>query len=168
MAKKIALLSLIIILALINWSIYKKEAHIQHGEVLYLELAPVDPRSLMQGDYMALRFKIANDIRQALPKENYRIPAQDGEVIVTLAPNRVGSYKALYAGQTLSSDERRIHFRVRNSQVKLATNAFFFEEGHAKDYQSARYGEFRVENGEVLLVNMYDKDLKRLGPSEDK
>lgn len=166
MVKKIALLTLIIILALINWSIYKKEQHIKNGEVLYLELAPVDPRSLMQGDYMALRFKIANEIRKALPKETYSIPAKDGEVVVTMDPNHVGTYKALYKGQSLGSNERRIHFRVRNYQVKLATNAFFFEEGHAKEYQDARYGEFRVENGEVLLVNMYDKDLKRLGPSE--
>ena len=164
MTKKIALVSLIIILSLINWSIYKKEQHIKHGEVVYLELAPVDPRSLMQGDYMALRFKLADDIRQALPTVQYRITAQDGEVIVTVAPNHVASYKALYQGQSLGSDELRVQYRVRNGQVKLATNAFFFEEGQGKAYQNARYGEFRVSNGEVLLVNMYDKDLKRLGP----
>ncbi|QOP41018.1 GDYXXLXY domain-containing protein [Sulfurimonas marina] len=162
MANKIALVSLIIVLTLVNWSIYKKEQHLKEGEVVYLELAPVDPRSLMQGDYMALRFKVANEIREKLPKKNTILEPQEGDVIVSLAENRVATYKALYKGQDLAVNELRIHYRVRNRQVKFATNAFFFKEGEGKRYEAARYGEFRVDNGEVLLINLYDKELKRL------
>ena len=35
-----------------------KETTILKGKLVYLELAPVDPRSLMQGDYMALYYAI--------------------------------------------------------------------------------------------------------------
>ena len=172
MSKKIALLTLVIVLALVNWSIYKKEAHLKHGEVVYLELAPVDPRSLMQGDYMALRYKVANTIYSTLPKKDGRrfrakVAATDGDVIVTLDAQRRGTFKALYKKQTLGKDEILLHYRIRNGKVKLASNAFFFQEGTAKVYEKAKYGEFRVENGVLLLAHMYDKNLKKLSAKKE-
>jgi uncharacterized membrane-anchored protein len=56
---------------------------------------------------------------------------------------------------------------VRNGAVKFATNAYFFQEGTGKYFQTARYGQFRVDdNGELLLVAMYDSDLKILEAKE--
>ena len=47
--------------------------------------------------------------------------------------------------------------------MKLATNAWFFEEGSAERYEPARYGEFRVDaDGELLLTRMRGKDLQPL------
>ena len=171
MSKKLAILSLIIVLSLINWSIYQKENHLAHGQVVYLKLAPVDPRSLMQGDYMRLRFKLATAIRQAFPQKtvkNFRTKTftSDGEVIVTLDKNNIATFKALYTNQVLLENEIIMHYRIRQGRVKLASNAFFFQEGKVKVFEKARYGEFRVKDGELLLVNMYDKDLKKLGKTE--
>ncbi len=166
MSKKIALLSLVIILLLINWSIYQKEQHLKWGEKVYLELAPVDPRSLMQGDYMTLRFSLARKIRDALPKESTRFRAKimssDGYIIVKLNKKHIGTFKALYTEQTLGDNELLMHYRVRNGKIKLASNAFFFQEGDAKIYEKAKYGEFRVKNAELLLSNLYDAELKKL------
>jgi uncharacterized membrane-anchored protein len=67
MYRKVALVSLVVILALVNWSIFGKEKQLAEGKIVYLDLAPVDPRSLMQGDYMALRFQLANEVYSALP-----------------------------------------------------------------------------------------------------
>lgn len=173
MSSKIALVSLIIILGLVNWSIAGKEKHLADGRIVYLELAPVDPRSLMQGDYMALRFRLANEVHNALPKTKeherwrHKMDASDGYVVVSLDERNIGSFKRLYKDQTFSKDEILMRYRVRNGAVKFATNAFFFQEGHGKYYQPARYGQFRVDDGgELLLVAMYDKDLKKLGPDE--
>ena len=170
MAKKFVLIAMIFILGLVNWSIIGKETHLADGRIVYLELAPVDPRSLMQGDYMALRFQMANAVHKALPKaDEHRgwrqaVDASDGHVVVGLDARQVGSFKGLYKDQALAEDELRLRFRVRDGEVKFATNAFFFQEGHAKTYEPAKYGQFRVDdNGELLLVAMYDKDLKRLG-----
>lgn len=81
----------------------------------------------------------------------------------------IGSFARLHAGQSLSEEEMLIRYRVRNGAVKLATNAFFFQEGHGAYYEPARYGQFRVDDkGELLLVAMYDKNLNLLGPNEDK
>jgi uncharacterized membrane-anchored protein len=174
MRKIIALLTLVLVLAVVNWSIYGKEKHLSEGKVVYLNLAPVDPRSLMQGDYMALRFAIAREVYNALPKsEEYRswqhnADASDGHVVVSLDDKHVASFKAIYKDQTLSEDEILIRYRVRNGAVKFATNAYFFQEGHAKYYEKAKYGQFRVnDGGDVLLVDMYDQALNKLGPVEN-
>ena len=173
MHKKIAIGSLIIILAIMNWSIAGKEKHLAEGKSVYLELVPVDPRSLMQGDYMALRFRLANEVYSALPKTKDRrrwrhdIAASDGFVVTRLDERNIGTFKSLYNDQPLSNNEILLRYRVRNGAVKFATNAFFFQEGHGKYYQPARYGQFRVDDkGELLLAAMFDKDLKKLEPDK--
>jgi uncharacterized membrane-anchored protein len=58
-----------------------------------------------------------------------------------------------------------MRYRLRNGMPKLATNAWFFEEGHAADYAKARYGEFRVAgDGEAILTGLRDEGLVTLGP----
>ena len=37
------------------------ERYIADGQPVFVELAPVDPRSLMQGDYMQLNFRLPGD-----------------------------------------------------------------------------------------------------------
>jgi uncharacterized membrane-anchored protein len=174
MHKIIALISLVLVLALVNISILKKEDHLANSKIVYLALAPIDPRSLMQGDYMALRFRISNTIYSASETYNkhdnrtYSINAEDGYVIVKLDDKKIASFKALYTNQSLSDDEILIHYRIRDDEVKFATNAFFFREGTARYYEKARYGKFRVDDsGELLLVGLYDEHLKKLEPPKD-
>ena len=175
MHKKIAIGSLLIILALVNWYIAGKEKHLAEGKEVYLELAPVDPRSLIQGDYMALRFRLANEVYTALPKIKDRrrwrhdVAASDGFVITGLDERNIGTFKNLYKDQPLSDNEILLRYRVRNGAVKFATNAYFFQEGHGKYYEPARYGQFRVDDkGELLLTAMYDNDLNKLEPGEQE
>lgn len=172
MRKVIAVLSLVGILILVNLSIRQKEGHLTDGRIVFLELAPVDPRSLMQGDYMALRFQLASAIREALPttEEARRRPQQgaatDGHVVVKLDEYKVGAFERLDRGESLAPDELRLRYRVRAGTVRLATNAYFFEEGTGPVYEDARYGEFRVDSdGELLLVSLRGQDLDLLAPS---
>lgn len=174
MHKIIVIASLIVTLSAVNWSIVSKEKHLSDGKIIYLELAPLDPRSLMQGDYMTLRFKMANEVQRALPAtRSEQIPQQEmsntaGNVVVTLDGQNVATYSRIDNGKALADAEIKIQFRVRNNRVKFATNAFFFQEGDAKIYQPARYGQFRVDdNGELLLASMYDENLKELGTTGD-
>jgi uncharacterized membrane-anchored protein len=169
MYRAIAFLSFIVVLALVNWTIYQKELHVKNGTIVYLKLAPVDPRSLMQGDYMALEFDIARKIYHTLPKKENRdmwkqnVDAKDGQVVVHLDSRNVASFVRLYEGKALKENELLLDYHVRNGAVKFASNAFFFEEGSAKKYEKAKYGEFRVnEKGELLLVAMADRNIKIL------
>ncbi|MDE6162343.1 MAG: GDYXXLXY domain-containing protein, partial [Bacteroides sp.] len=52
--------NLILLLGYFNWSVYQKEQTLRNGQLVLFELAPVDPRSLMQGDYMRLNYKEAS------------------------------------------------------------------------------------------------------------
>ena len=160
MSKVILIAAGAIVLAVVNWSIYTREQLLAEGQVVLLELAPVDPRSLMQGDYMALRFKAANDAfgRRASEK------IVDGQIIVTVDPRGVGTYARLGDGGPLVDGEARIRYRVRNGQPRLATNAFFFEDGKGGVYAKARYGEFRVAaDGEAILTGLRDESWALLG-----
>ncbi len=166
MYKKISLVALIIILMVVNWSIYKKEMHLKNGKIVYLKIAPVDPRSLMQGDYMALRFELANKIYAKLREEDKfnTIPrssnGQDGLVVVSLDDKKVASLVSLSKNHPLKKNELLLQYRVRKRVVKFATNAFFFQEGTASKYEKAKYGEFRVnEKGELLLIAMADENV---------
>jgi len=148
----------ILILAAVNWTIHIRERHLAEGRVVLLELAPVDPRSLMQGDYMALRFRLENDIsggRRDLP---------DGRVVVLLDERGIGQFVRRDDGSALADREVALRYRVRAGRVKFATNAFFFEEGRAEDYARARFGEFRVaRSGDLLLAGLRGSDTERLG-----
>lgn len=53
------IINLLLLLGYFNWSIYQKEQTLRDGQLVLFELAPVDPRSLMQGDYMNLRYREA-------------------------------------------------------------------------------------------------------------
>jgi len=161
MRKWIVILAGVAVLGVANYSIYSREQILRHGEIVLLQLAPVDPRSLMQGDYMALRFQIMGGAFGRVAAKEF---PHDGAVVLTLNEQHVASFHRFDDGTPLASDEVRMVYRIRNGQPKFATNAFFFQEGDASLYESAEYGQFRVAtNGESILTAMRDEDLKLLG-----
>ncbi|MGQ7260779.1 GDYXXLXY domain-containing protein [Vreelandella sp. V005] len=159
----------VVMLSVVNGAIWQKERHLAEGEIVYLELAPVDPRSLIQGDYMALNFALGNQVQSALVQQDEAPQgrpqkARNGAVFVRLDEQRIAHFQRLDNGAALGAKEKRLRYRLRNGQVRFATDAFFFQEGHAEQYESARYGQFRLNTqGELLLVAMYDEALNRLG-----
>jgi uncharacterized membrane-anchored protein len=156
----ILLLTAVVVLVLVNYSIWRRENLISGGRPVLLELAPVDPRSLMQGDYMALRYKIANE---AFPQDKIK-GLKDGRIVLTVDPHNVGAFSR-FADRTAAADEVLFRYRIRNGQPKFATNAFFFQEKQGDYYRDARFGEFRVSSdGEALLVALRGTDLQLLGP----
>lgn len=146
-------------LLLVNISVYQKEQLLANGRGVLLELAPVDPRSLMQGDYMALRYALERELTKDLGKE-----LTDGYLIVSLDDRQVATYQRVSETSATAPGEAALRLRVREGRPKIGSNAFFFEEGSAKEYNGARYGEYRVAgNGETLLVGLRDKDLALVG-----
>jgi uncharacterized membrane-anchored protein len=153
-----------LVFGVINWQVATKERLRTGGQAVYLELAPVDPRSLMQGDYMALDFALAGQIRDALDRGSVNPQAEGPLVaILQLDARRVGRFSRLDNGGPLNPGEMRFQFRIRNEQIWLGTNAFFMQEGDAERYRPARFGEFHVsDSGEAMLVDLRDGGLRRL------
>jgi len=158
---------LLLVLGAVNVAVWQREQLLEHGTTVMLELAPVDPRSLMQGDYMALRFALAQKL---LPPGDGRAIATDGYAVVQRDDRQVGSYLRPYRdGEALAANESRIRYRLRDRDVRIVTNAWFFKEGSGDVFAAARYGELRVAaNGDALLTGMRDKDLKLLVAKDQK
>lgn len=188
----IAILSLLAVLITVNANIIKYENHLTTGDTVLLELAPVDPRGFMQGDYMALSYALERDIIAAIESENLEpttnleansesnieanpdandfepnqtiTQPRDGYVIVKVDAHKVGYFVRLADDNSragLATNELPIYYRIRDNRVRLATNAFFFQEGHAKSFETAKYGLFRVnDKGAPLLTDMVNEDFQ--------
>ncbi len=165
----IALLGLIIILVVMTINVAKYEIHLATGDTVLLALAPVDPRGFMQGDYMTLRYALEDEVFTALNTDPGSYPTnEEGYFIVALDNNNVGQFVRLAESKpdNLSANERPIYYRLRNGMLKLATNAFFFQEGHSEAFEKAEYGLFRLnDKGEPLLTDMVNKDFEVIKPN---
>ncbi len=158
MRKAVALASGLIILLLVNHGIYGRERLLTEGRIVFLELSPVDPRSLMQGDYMRLNFAAAD---QAFSRGKTQVAG--GHLIVARDPLGVGRFRRLADAGPMAPNEVALRYRIRRGQAHFATNAFFFEEGQAKAFENARFGEFRVgADGEMILTGLRGPRLERL------
>lgn len=137
--------------------IVQKETLLAGGRVVLMPLAPVDPRSLMQGDYMDLRYRVATDYFDAL--DHATEPADRGTLIVRLDAAGVATFSRLDAGGPLAPDEQRLKYRNHAGFARFGAESYFFEEGRADDYATAKYGELRVsEDGDALLAGLRDSD----------
>jgi len=158
--KKITMLfCALLIFAVFNYAIYQKEQIKAHGEIVLLELEPVDPRSLIQGDYMRLLYAIENAPVQAKQKRGY--------LVVRLDTNKVATFKRFYEGEPLAPEERLLHYHRKYSGIQIVPNSFMFQEGHAGLYERAKYGVFRFSNKDSrILVGLADDKFQMIQPSE--
>lgn len=137
--------------------IAEKEALITSGKRVFVALAPVDPRSLMQGDYMALRF--------ALPDLSKAPSPQSGTALYALAvvdDRGVAVLSSLTPTQPTTGDNQvAFALAVKGGRWMLGTDAWYFKEGTADTWAKARFGEFRVgKSGDAILVGMADDKLQ--------
>jgi uncharacterized membrane-anchored protein len=152
------LLNLIILILVFNYSVFKKERILAEGELVLLQLAPVDPRSLMQGDYMDLRYGIAQI-------SDYASVSKRGYCVVRLDSNGIAERVRLQEDRIpLSDGEILIRYSKSNwGSINIGAESYFFEEGQAEKYEAAKYGALRVDKeGNSILVGLYDEELKNI------
>lgn len=159
MKKVIFLISSILVFSALNYSIYEKEKIIDNGEIVYLKLAPVDPRSLMQGDYMALRYETESLIKSY----------EDAEyLVVKLDSQRVGIFDRIYHNEHLANNEKLFHFNLKYQTTEIVPRSFMFQEGHANVYSAAKYGIFKFKGDRsYVLVGLADDNFQQLKPKPD-
>lgn len=152
----------VIVFIVPNVMILQKERLLKEGSSVLLRLAPVDPRSLIQGDYMILDYQISRDAAKKRSKD-----MRNGHLVLFVDRHQVGHFRRFYKGKALAKGERLLRFRYRSFRVRLGAESFFFQEGHGKYYQKARYGELKVTpSGDSLLVGLRDRHRKKMtGPS---
>ena len=158
-----------LVLAVLNYSIYAKERIEARGEVLLLELAPVDPRSLMQGDYMRLAYKIARDA----PVARLAAGQKRGYLVLRADKNKVARFLRFHGGEALAPGEKLLRFHVLSPDnleqraLRIVPDSFLFQEGHAGHYQNARYGVFKFAGAkEYLLTGLAAEDRQPITAAE--
>ena len=160
-----AFLSLAALFLLIfNFLIFQKEDLIRNGQEVFLRLAPVDPRSLMQGDYMELRYAISRDISEKIAQMKFDKPASTFSIQAKANPNHVFEDPLILKdGRPPEADSILLKCRKRGTLIKLGSEAYFFQEGQRDIYQKARYGILRVgRDGEAVLIGLADEERKRI------
>ncbi len=156
MKKVVTILGTLIILLAVNYSIYQKENVLTSGETLLMKLEPKDPRSLIQGDYMVLRYEIARRVSE----ENLE---RQGKIILEADENHVAIFKGIYHGEPLAENELLLNYKDRNG-LKLGAESFLFQEGDAGIYSQARYGMLKVDKkGKSVLAGLCDEKFQLLG-----
>lgn len=145
--------NLILFLLYFNWSVIKKEQLINDGQLILLELAPVDPRSLMQGDYMQLRYALSENLNiENIPKRGYCIVKLDSGLVA----KRVRFQKN---AEPIKPGEYAINYTAPNEwNVNIGAESYFFQEGEAKKFETAKYGGIKIDDaGNSILVGLYNE-----------
>ncbi|NOT38614.1 MAG: GDYXXLXY domain-containing protein [Saprospiraceae bacterium] len=150
-------INLFVFVGFAAYSVWNKESIITKGKLIFLELQPVDPRSLMQGDYMDLRYRLSNVLSDSnIPKEG----------VATLVLNDSSIVKSIhFVSDSLPpiSNTILLKYKKPSYQVNLGAESYFFKEGTAANYDSARYGGLRVdESGNSVLIGLYNSKLQQL------
>jgi uncharacterized membrane-anchored protein len=153
-------------LGVVNVGIWQKQRLIAEGKPLFVALAPVDPRSLLQGDFMRLNYELGSEVNAA---HLYRLGAQRPQLVMRVDARGVAVVQRLHepgaSRAPLAADEQLMALSPRNGGWTLVSDAWFFREGDGQRWQAAKYGEFRVRpDGQALLVGLADAKLQRIEP----
>ena len=160
MRRTLVAAGLVLVLAVPNALVVQKERLLASGTTMLLELAPVDPRSLIQGDYMRLDYALSRQLA-----DSQQVWPRTGQIVVALDDLGVARLVRRHrSGAPLGRGEYLLTYRHRRGRIRVGTDAFHFQEGHAGRYARARYGELRVSpSGTSVLVGLRDSVRTPLG-----
>jgi len=137
----------------------QKEALRRDGQTVYLALAPRDPRSLFQGDYMALSYEITNEMNHLqLGSSSSQVPTS-GVLVISLDNQNIGHFVRIHQEEALAPQEHLLKFHHQDWYVVIGAERYFIPEGSGSSFDKAVFGELKVApDGTPLLVALCDKD----------
>jgi len=168
--KKYLLLTYVIVLtAIFAFITVKKEKLFKSKQTVYLELAPVDPRSLMQGDYMQLNYALEQKA-QNFVQSKFAVVTVTGYIDNRLVLVGLDLEKPHFKTKKIRLTSKgkklkavKVRLQMRGGTLKIGANSFFFEEGQAKLFEKSKFGIYKLaKNGELLLYGMANVDLLQL------
>ena len=154
--KRIAPL-IIVLLSLVVFSVImmKHEVHLASGYPMYAKLAPLDPRSILQGDYMQLRYDLG------LSDEGEPTDLHRATVYVATDSRGVIMSSRWQADGT---HDRPLELQGGQWLWHPAVDSFMFAEGLADCYGQAKFAKLSVtDDGQAMLTDLVGEDLVDLG-----
>ncbi|WP_270182207.1 GDYXXLXY domain-containing protein [Alkalihalobacillus sp. CinArs1] len=151
------LLIVIVMTAFIFYQGFQNEMIVRNGTEMKLKLAPIDPRSMLQGDYVHLNYEIST-------LNNVKIDRQK-KITVVLEKNDEGyhEYSGIYGVEgnwndayTPSSSDVIINGVLNgNGSVHYGIESFFIQEGTGAKYEEMEYAIVKVgSNGNAILTEL--------------
>lgn len=176
----LAVLSILLFVLMIA----RHEWHLANSQSIYVKLQPVDPRSLIQGDYMALNYQLylggLPSVEQSANRQTAKVnDAENLHRDYFFDQNSIVSYAQLDAQRRVirTSFNPKLLAQYPSSSTKLvlknpdnrfeglypAASSFLFAEGLEPCYRDAQFVELKVqENGQPLLVGLVGENLQSL------
>ncbi len=161
--------------------IAKNEMQLANSQAIYIELRPVDPRSLLQGDYMQLRYNLnlANAWSEKDESEQQKQQRQEqfeNQQTAIENKHKLLAYVQLDKNKVLTSvnlqgkdSKHNQPLVIKNptnysNDLYVASKTFLFAEGLADCYAQSKYAKIMVDSqGNAILGSLVGEDLADLG-----
>jgi len=150
-----AVVSAVLLIGTLSYMIAERVAILQNGTEIVLKTAPVDPRDLMRGDYVQLRYEDISLVDTSLfvgdwPEQDTFAPlwltletTEDGLATVkslSLEKPKGGNSKAVYLKskpvKLYQSGTKRV--RTLRDALKFGIERYYVPEGEGLDIEAAR------------------------------
>ena len=151
------------------------------GREIFLELVPVDPLSLLQGQYMRIEFAVE---REQLPLSD-EVNIEGKRAVLKLDEQGIATFVGVEKNNDLGPDQILFRGHLRKMEdwemrrqpgadpdeplsehyvkLEIPQRTFLFKENTEDRYESAKYGAFRVgESGDHILMDLADENLQKL------
>jgi uncharacterized membrane-anchored protein len=131
--------------AVLGWMIFDRARLLQNGQEIVLEVIPVDPRSLFQGDYVTLTYDISR-----VPAPDAHAVARGTDIYTTLSKGADGLWRPVRSSLTqpkaTGPDEIVLKGRAKFSfaatdktpaqiGVRYGIESYFVPEGEGKELE---------------------------------
>lgn len=144
-------------LLVLSVQIGRSETILASGQTIYLELLPLDPRSLLQGDYVELRYTVSAPPASFTGNEP-RIGSKL-RAVIDRKQGGVYEFKRLYEeGTALQPGEAVLNGKWNGYRIEYGIESFFVPEGTGIETQlKAKYAEIRLaSSGNALIVALHE------------
>jgi len=182
MKKILIVVNIVLLFVITGFFAQKEESYKKLDSYFYLELRPVDPRSLLQGDYMTLNYDILDqttefiyqnksydyyeeDKKEETEQERERrelAEAKKAYIAIRLDGNKVAKFVKITKEKTDEKDLLFIAYKSNGYSVDINANSYLFQEGTGDKYENARYAKVVLVDNKLRLIDLRDKDFKEI------
>ena len=166
MRSKIMIIFLVCILVVLNLILYNSEQTSTKGQTFFLKLESSKAEVLpVYGNSIDLTYEINGNYSQKLYSD---MQSGLGQIVILIDESGDGRFVRFYDGKGISSKEVLIRFQKEEGKdyIQLLPKSFFFQEGHAKYYDQAKYGVFKRQSGDnnLNLIGLADENKNLIIP----
>ncbi|WP_338753243.1 GDYXXLXY domain-containing protein [Bacillus sp. FJAT-52991] len=152
-------------LAFIGFTSWQKEQLLQHGQLVALKLEPLDPRSLLQGDYVQLNYEMHTKFfdKQDPLEGKVHVILEKSTDSVLVNGKQVPIYKPktfVSANQPAVVNEEKVTLQGKSKYgtLDLGIEHFFIPENTGQKWEDKNYALVRVsKNGDAILETLVKK-----------